>query len=107
MLDQGHPTILICEGVTDTLSAHELGRPAIGLIGVNAQLNPATIARLRGHNVVLIGDRDTPGQRFARGTVRLLSQQGITAVARKLPAGANDLNDVLLLQTGASLNDPA
>lgn len=107
VLDRGHATILICEGVTDTLSAHEMGHPAIGLIGVRAHLDPPTIARLRGHNILLIGDRDAAGQSFARDMVRLLSRQGITAIARALPGGANDLNDLLRQQKGARLNDPA
>lgn len=48
VLDEGHATILICEGVTDTLSAHEMGHKAIGLIGANAHLDRTTIDRLRG-----------------------------------------------------------
>lgn len=100
VLDQGHATILICEGVTDTLSAHELHRPAIGLVGANAHLDLTVIERLRGHNVILVGDRDVAGQRFARDMIRLLSQQGITAIARKLPADANDINDLLRQQRG-------
>lgn len=100
ILSQGHATVMICEGVTDTLSAHELGRPAIGLTGANARLDPETIARLRGHNVVLLGDSDKAGRGFARDIVRLLSAHGITAIARSLPGGANDLNDLLRQQRG-------
>ncbi len=100
VLDQGHATVLICEGVTDTLSAHEMGHAAVGLVGANAHLDQATIDRLRGHNVVLIGDRDPAGQSFARDTVRLLSRQGITAVTRQLPVGTNDINDLLRQQRG-------
>lgn len=100
ILGQGHATVMICEGVTDTLSAHELGRPAIGLTGANARLDLETIARLCGHNIVLIGDSDNAGQGFAREIVRLLGGHGITAIARSLPGGANDLNDLLRQQRG-------
>ncbi len=100
VLSQGHATVMICEGVTDTLSAHELGRPAIGLTGANARLDPATIEKLRGHNIVLLGDSDRAGRGFARDIVRLLASHGITAIARALPGGANDLNDVLRQQRG-------
>lgn len=100
VLAQGHATIVVCEGVTDTLSAHELGRPAIGLTGANARLDLDTIARLRGHNVVLLGDSDAAGRGFARDIVRLLGGHGITAIARSLPDGVNDLNDLLRQQRG-------
>jgi DNA primase len=91
---------MICEGVTDTLSAHELGRPAIGLTGANAKLDLATIEKLRGHNVALLGDNDRAGKGFARDIVRLLASHGITAIAQSLPDGANDLNDVLRQKRG-------
>lgn len=100
VLDQNHATVLICEGVTDTLSAHELGHPAIGLTGAKAHFDPTTMARLRGRNILLIGDRDAAGQGFAREMVQLLSRQSITAIARALPAGVNDLNDLLRKQRG-------
>lgn len=89
------PTITICEGVTDVLSAHQLGHPAIGFVGAGARVDPVTIARLRGRNVVVLGDADTAGVSFARRLVRLLGDHGITAVTQALPAGFNDLNDYL------------
>jgi DNA primase len=35
----GTATISICEGVSDVISAHELGMSAIGLVGANARLD--------------------------------------------------------------------
>lgn len=99
-LDGDQATILICEGVTDTLSAFEMGHAAIGVVGANARLEQQIIARLRGRNIVLVGDRDAAGRAFARDTVRLLSQRGITAISRSLPADINDLNDLLRQQRG-------
>lgn len=89
------PTISICEGVTDVVSAHELGLVAIGLAGANAQLDAMTLERLRGRNVAVFGDGDGPGARFSRKLVKLLSAKGITAIPKRLPAGMNDLNDHL------------
>ena len=89
------PTISICEGVTDVISAHELGIAAIGLVGANARLDANTVNRLRGRNVAVFGDNDGPGARFSRNLVKLLSEKGITAIPKRLPSGVNDLNDHL------------
>lgn len=88
-------TISICEGVTDVVSAHELGLAAVGLVGANGHLDEVTIQRLRGRNVAIYGDTDAPGARFARGLVKMLAGRGITAIPKRLPADANDLNDHL------------
>lgn len=88
-------TVYICEGVTDVLSAHQLGMPAIGLVGASAPIDTNTIERLRGHNVAVLGDSDSAGAGFSQRLVRLLGGQGITAVAKPMPAGFNDLNDYL------------
>lgn len=88
-------TISICEGVTDVISAHELGMPAIGLVGANALLDDGTVNLLRGRNVAIFGDRDAAGSRFAQRLVDRLSGIGVTAIPKRLPSGANDLNDHL------------
>jgi DNA primase len=89
------PTVSICEGVTDVISAHELGLSAIGLVGVNGHLDSATLARLRGHNVAVYGDSDEAGRRFSQNLVKVLAAKGITAIPKRLPPGVNDLNDQL------------
>lgn len=94
------PTIAICEGVTDVVSAHELGLAAIGLAGANARLDAITLERLRGRNVAVFGDGDGPGARFSRGLVDLLSARGITAIPKRLAPGINDLNDHLIKTRG-------
>lgn len=91
-------SILICEGVTDVLSAREMGKDALGLLGASSQLNPAVIAKLKRRNVIVIGDADAPGQKFARTLVDTLGASGITAVSRLPPGGANDLNAYLQLR---------
>ncbi|KQN04367.1 hypothetical protein ASE85_04770 [Sphingobium sp. Leaf26] len=94
-LSDSTATISICEGVTDVISAHELGIPAIGLVGANARLDDTTLDLLRGRNVAIFGDRDTAGSRFARRLVDRLAGMGVTAIPKRLPLGANDLNDHL------------
>lgn len=89
------PTISICEGVTDVMSARELGIAAIGLVGANARLDANTVNRLRGRNVAVFGDNDGPGARFSKDLVKLLSGKGITAIPKRLPPGTNDLNEHL------------
>lgn len=88
-------TISICEGITDVLSAHQLGRPAIGLVGANGELDEQTILLLRRRNVALYGDADSAGGRFATRLVKVLSARGISAIPKRLPEGVNDLNDLL------------
>lgn len=99
-LETASRSILICEGVTDVLSAAEMGKDAIGLLGANSQLDPAIIVKLKRRNVIVVGDADPPGQKFARNLVNLLSSRGITAVSRLPPAGANDLNAYLQSSRG-------
>jgi DNA primase len=102
VLSDDSPTISICEGVTDVISAHEIGLPAIGLVGANGHLDAGTLARLRGRNVAVYGDGDEAGSRFSRRLVRLLADEGITAIPKRLPQGVNDLNDHLRRMRGLS-----
>lgn len=95
-------TIWVCEGVTDVLSAHELGMTAIGLVGASARIDDKTVLRLRGRNVAVLGDADAAGHRFAHAMVGLMGQHGITAVAKRLPLGVSDLNEHLLQQRDVS-----
>ncbi len=96
-------TILICEGVTDVLSAHELNINSIGLVGASARLDARTLGRLRGRNVAVLGDADRAGESFATRTVRQLSASGITATTKSVPRGSNDLNDYLCKKTSGEL----
>ncbi len=100
VLAENVSTISICEGVTDVLSAHELGLSAIGLAGANARIDATTLEKLRGYNVAVFGDGDGSGARFSRELIKLLSTKGITAVPKRLPKGVNDLNDHLKRSRG-------
>jgi DNA primase len=101
-LASSDPTIFICEGVTDVLSAAEMNKPALGLLGANCQFDVSLIARLKRRNVIVVGDGDGPGFKFARGLVDLLGLRGITAISRPPPAGCNDLNDYLRMRNSQS-----
>lgn len=103
VLSERVTTILICEGVTDVLSAHELEIDSIGLVGASARLDAQTVRRLRGRNVAVLGDADLAGEGFARRTVNQLSAFGITATTKSLPRGSNDLNDYLCSKRGGKL----
>lgn len=91
-------SILICEGVTDVLSAAELGKDALGLLGADSRLDPAIIPKLRQRNVIVIGDADKAGERFSRALVNLLGAYGVTAISRPPPLGASDLNAYLQIR---------
>jgi DNA primase len=88
--------VAICEGVMDVISASQLGHKAIGLIGVTAGLSPAEMIALRGRQVDLLLDWDSPGERRAATLRKELARFGVAAT-RKLapPGGAKDVNDYL------------
>jgi DNA primase len=94
-LSRPAPTITICEGLTDVLSAHELGMTALGLLGANSTLDDEVIARLNGRNVAVVGDADAAGEAFAKRIATQLKARGLTVFRKRLPAGVNDLNDYL------------
>lgn len=95
-----HPaaTIAICEGVTDVLSAHQLGYAAIGLVGASAPLPDEVVARLAGRMVEIFGDADKAGSRLASRMLDQLGRRGITTIQKRLPDGANDLNEYLRMK---------
>jgi DNA primase len=95
-------TITICEGITDVLSAYELGMLPIGLLGAMRDLGPDVIERLVGRNVAIFADADRSGRSLAKRLSERLSARGITVVTKKLPPEVNDLNDFLRSRRGIS-----
>lgn len=89
-------TITLCEGVTDVLSAHELGMEAVGVLGASAPLDAETALRFRGRNLAVVGDADTAGGNFNKRVRDVFAPLGLTVVPKRLPPGCNDLNDYLL-----------
>lgn len=88
-------TIGICEGVTDVLSAHQLGWTAIGLVGAGAKPDATTLSKLAGRNVAVFSDADKAGAALSRAITQSLRSHGATVVRKILPLGLNDLNDYL------------
>ncbi|MBK6800259.1 MAG: toprim domain-containing protein [Novosphingobium sp.] len=88
--------VAICEGAIDVLSAAELGRDAIGLIGVSARLTDAEMIALRGKQVDLLLDWDEAGDKRAVTLRKELSRFGVAATRKTAPkSGAKDVNDYL------------
>lgn len=96
------PTITICEGITDVLSAHELGMLPIGLLGAARDLESKIIDRLIGRNVAIFADVDPAGRGLAKRLRNRLTARGISVVTKNLPSEANDLNDYLRSRRGGT-----
>ncbi|MFC3786172.1 DNA primase [Sphingopyxis italica] len=94
------PTITVCEGITDVLSAHELGMLPIGLLGATRELEPQIIDCLIGRNVAIFTDADPAGRGLAKRLRDRLAARGISVVTKNLPPEANDLNDYLRSRRG-------
>lgn len=96
ILQEDFSTIALCEGVTDVLSAYELGHMALGFLGATTQLSTVVIEQLRGKNVEIYGDADGSGRKFATYMEKVLASQGLTAITKRFPAGPKDFNDYLI-----------
>lgn len=103
VLESDTRQIAICEGIPDTLSAHELGFAAIGLLGVSAELQRDEIQRLRNRTVVILLDWDPPGEQRATEMKAQLSKHGIVSIRKQRPhPKVKDLNDFLATIRGAN-----
>ncbi len=97
VLSSNAERIAICEGVTDTLSAMELGYQAVGLVGVSARFAEAQIKALRQRTVFLLLDWDDRGEARARELAAELARFGVPTIRLARPsATASDLNEYLI-----------
>ena len=87
--------IAICEGVTDCLSASELGMTPLGLVGASAALPDERAVLLRGKQVDIFADNDARGLDLAKRLQTQLAKAGVVATRRFLPPGMKDLNEFL------------
>lgn len=95
--------IAICEGVTDTLSAIELGYQAVGLVGVSARFAEAQIKALRRRTVLLLLDWDARGEARSRELMAELARFGVASVRLSRPSTtASDVNEYLMELRAAS-----
>lgn len=92
-----HQTIAICEGVIDTLSAHEMKLNAIGFMGVSSRLTKTQINALQGKAVTILLDWDPVGEKRAAELQQEFRSHGIPSVRKRKPSEtAKDLNDFLV-----------
>jgi DNA primase len=88
--------IFLCEGVTDVLSAHELGHVAVALLGGSAAVPLDFIARLKGKTIRIIPDNDQAGGRMGASLGHLLTKHGVDNIIQAWPDGINDVNEYLV-----------
>jgi DNA primase len=88
-------SVAICEGVTDCLSAFEMGLSPLGLVGASASIPIDHLGLLQGKTVAIFTDRDERGNDLARRVQSQLLHAGIEASRYLLPDGLKDLNDLL------------
>jgi DNA primase len=88
--------IFLCEGITDVLSAYELGEVAIAILGASARIPPDIIAELKGRTVRIVPDNDPAGRRMGTGLAQRLSKHGIDTIVQNWPNGINDANEYLV-----------
>jgi DNA primase len=99
LLRQDPDEVFICEGCIDTLSALQLGYPAVGVPGVTG-FRPEWFSRFRGvRRVILAFDNDSAGHRHAAELRSQFRMRGITAAAI-CPRDVKDVNDLLVLHNG-------
>ena len=97
LIDSKASALDICEGVIDTLSAIELGRRAIGLMGIGFTLSTDQLIRLRGRQVNILLDWDRPGDTKSAELKRKMRRLGIVSTRKNRPSPrAQDLNEYLV-----------
>jgi len=103
MLSSDIERVAICEGVTDTLSAVELGYHAVGLVGVGARFSVPQIKALRKKTALILLDWDQRGEARAKQLQLELARFGVASVriARPHP-NTSDLNEYLVQTRAAS-----
>ena len=88
--------IFLCEGVTDVLSAHELGQAAVALLGGGAQLPSNFMAQLKGRTIRILPDNDSAGRRMGLSLGQSLAKYGVDPIVQSWPVGINDVNEYLI-----------
>lgn len=86
--------IYVCEGITDVLTAFQIGKPAVGILGATS-FRPEWAAKFRKRDVHIVPDNDSAGHRMGEAMARMLAREGLSFVIQRLPFG-KDLNDYML-----------
>lgn len=87
--------IYIVEGAMDAMAAHEVGLPAIGVLGAKTRFKGNWVQALRDFQVIIIPDQDDPGLQFKNRVVAAFANVGKSVQVRYLPAEYDDLTDAL------------
>ena len=87
-------TVHLCEGVTDTIAADQLGLRAVGVLGATS-LTPHQASLFEGKSVVLLPDGDGGGQKFVELARSAFKNWNVHLVIRRLPLG-HDVASMLL-----------
>ena len=100
-LDAKGSQLAICEGVSDTLSAEELGFRSIGILGVSYGLPDDQIQKLKGKDIILLLDWDDAGEARAATLEEELCKRGIMVTRKSQPSpGIKDMNQFLMSARG-------
>lgn len=94
--DPAATEVVLCEGISDTLSAAELGRKAVGLLGAGSPLADSDAHLLRRKIVYVVADRDAAGGKMGERLHGQLVRAGAHPVIQRLPEGCCDLNEYLV-----------
>jgi DNA primase len=95
------PTLIVCEGIPDALTATQAGYPAVAMLGAQTP-DDAVATRIANHAtnhslaVVVVCDPDPAGRLVADTVVPLLARHGVNAAGVTPPHGC-DLNDWALI----------
>jgi DNA primase len=93
--------LFICEGVPDTITAMELGMPAIGVLGA-ASFDDEIVDRLLPYRINIFPDTDPAGQLFVRKVRQAFYEKGKTIQERTLPKPYKDLNEYFIAKNSGS-----
>jgi DNA primase len=88
--------VYLCEGEFDTMTLHQQGKHAVGVLGVS-NYNDNTIKRLNDFDLVIAFDNDTQGRKEALKISNLFYKQtGREAIREKLPEGIKDITELYI-----------
>jgi DNA primase len=97
LLQESPTKVYICEGAIDTLSAMQMGLPALGVFGVTRFRDEWFNGFRSVREVCLLFDNDDPGRAAAAKLCARFRLRGIKAESRS-PKHVNDMNDLLQLK---------
>ncbi|WP_246662908.1 toprim domain-containing protein [Pseudolabrys sp. FHR47] len=88
---KSHPRsdfIHLCEGITDTIAAAQLGLTAVGVLGAHS-LTPDHAELFSGMKVTLLPDGDRGGDQFERHALALLRRFNANVSVLRVPRGTD------------------